>query len=434
VIYHNSKSFNGIIAASGGDSALAEQNGTIVENGELLTALPLAPTQSVSKSTQTIGYQTNISVNLRASSLSFSGVTSTGSANGTFNFQNLNLVQVADGPFGGKGFFLAAWNAVLDGVTYSGSLKGMVFDSNGRLYIKGTVGQDINGSIEAELSGSTQLSGMINFTRLGSKIYNGKLYLSGTAVYAEQTNYPNITMRLIQSNVAGQMTGYYSGPYNSMVNLLAIASPENPYYGKGFAFATYISTNNDTAEGWGYVDALDAGHAYPIEGILTAPLYSLFKGVLIVSPARYVMTTEKLDNSALSLRVSVTCPRAISPGQIVSCSIGVKNEGDANITGTSLIAVFPPHMDFISASGIHFTYRFAEWKNMRKMYRPFLRWDLGSIPSQSTAKESFQGKLRIGEVSNNEVLAPEVYVVNTQWAGAIFPTFEQVDYEEPDYE
>ncbi|MEA3306610.1 MAG: hypothetical protein U9Q34_02375 [Elusimicrobiota bacterium] len=68
--------------------------------------------------------------------------------NGTFNFNEFAIIKIKTGGFAGKGISKAEFTAVLDGVNYNGELRGMAFDKEGKIYIKGGVTGDIRGTFE----------------------------------------------------------------------------------------------------------------------------------------------------------------------------------------------------------------------------------------------------------------------------------------------
>jgi uncharacterized repeat protein (TIGR01451 family) len=131
----------------------------------------------------------------------------------------------------------------------------------------------------------------------------------------------------------------------------------------------------------------------------------------------------------MDVSIAARCPAAASPWQTITCEISLVNTGLKAMENVSLIARFPEFMDYVSASPGHQYYPFAHWIRDNSESRPYLRWDLASIPAKAALKFSYQAKMRIGPQAH-EMLGSDVYLLPKDKADSIFPVYTEEDYGE----
>lgn len=432
-LYYNTKSFSGVVKANG-----AAQNGkigTVLENGVVKGgASPgIDATAAITKATEILGAQTYLTETLASRYMSTSGAPATGTVTGSFDLNNLEVVQIKTGAFGGRGFAAGKFFASLSGNSYSGDLRTAVYERFGGLYLKGAVSGDIRGVIEAEIVNG-RLTGKVKFSAIGAQNSAGELFLSGMVLDIQGAQFPATRISHIQSNVTGDMTGYlyYSGAINSVIDYIRVDDPSNPYYLKGFLSGSF-KCNQGTAQGLAYADGLISGIS-SFNGMIGNPSYGMLGGVYLgnASPKAFAFNIERIDAGlpyGVELEVVANCPRAGSPWQTITCEITLTNSGLRSLENISVISRFPEFMDFVAASPGHNYYVFPHWVRDTSEPRTYVRWDLSSIQPKSTLKFNYQTKMRIGPLAH-EMLNSDVYVLSIQNANAIFPVYTEEDYGE----
>jgi len=421
-VYCGQKIFTGNITATGGESArgLFGDNGSIVDNGAIISGGRLAPGESITAPAETIGAKRSLTENITEETMSFNNLTASGTYSGVVNLQQLVIVKVNSGAYAGKGFAKGALSALLDGKTYSSSFEGSSYLKGSTISIKGLVTGDISGSVELELteavSGSgiyNRAGGLINCNRIGESVL-AKVYVSGDGIRIYENDYQSVKLNLTQTAVQGNMTGDYAGPFNAIFTGLTIDDPANPHNGEGYSLASY-STAKGEAPGWTYAKRLESG-IITVSGMLDSPLYALIQGVFNsnINPPKFILNTEKLDNSLLALRVRTFQPYGISPGGTYSFGIQVENQGIKTFENMSVVVVAAPHMAFVAASSIYTVHSSVYWTEDKYDPIPSIRWDFLEIIPGQTINLSYSLKARIGVMFNGEILKGRVYILPTQ--------------------
>ncbi len=434
-LYYTSKPMAGTLTANGGPAG--GKPGTIFENGAVKAGDPpgIDAVSAIAKPAEILGSQNYISETLASGYMRLTGVRSTGSISGVFNFPELEIVRVRTGAFNGRGFASGGFSASLGGADYSGELKAAVYEKDGALYLKGALSGDVRGVIEAA-AGNGVFSGKVKFSGVGSQNSAGELSLSGAAAEIPGAQYPGTRLRHVQSNVAGDMSGYlyYSGALNSVLDYLNVDDPANPYYGKGFLTGSFKGRLGE-AQGFAYAEGQSSGLA-GFAGMIGAPSYGRLGGVYMGNsdPRAFALSFERIDAGlpyGMELTLKVIGPGKVSPGQAISYTVELSNNGLADAENISIIAMFPPHMDFISASGNYKFYDMANWINTEYAPVPFLKWDLAKVPAKSVQKLTFQGSVRIPGPEAHELIEGEAFVVSRETAEALLPVCEPADYIDP---
>ncbi|MCG2726399.1 MAG: hypothetical protein L6420_09160 [Elusimicrobia bacterium] len=430
-IFYNTKQFNGnILSLGGGGSSLGEK-GTVLENGEIKSISPISATASIAiaQAAETIGSERYLTETLQMEKISAQSMITTGTLNGTFNFNEFEIIKIKTGNFQETGIIKAKWQADLNGVNYGGELKGIVFNKESKTYIKGTFSDEINGVAEGEMDG-VNLRFKLNFNRLGTQIMSGKLYLTGTVNQPITVKeYPQVELKLIQKNIKGNMTGYmfYAGHVNAVFTYIKFGEGSDIYKDKGIFIASY-ETSRGNAQGWSYAKEIIPG-VTTLEGFIDNPSYGHMRGALNenMSPQNLLINIERLDaglSPETDLSVILTGPGTASPGGILSYSIQMNNDGLKAVENMSIIAIAPQHTGFISASGNYAYYDVARWIDGKYASTPFIKWGLSVIEPKSKIELNYQVKVRIGVAGPHEPLKGNVYIVPKTIADDIFAGFK----------
>ncbi|MDO8804872.1 MAG: hypothetical protein Q7R35_10600, partial [Elusimicrobiota bacterium] len=436
VVYYGQKIFTGAMTAVGGGIAwgLHGDNGSIVDNGAIISGGTLGPGESIAAPSQTIGSARSLTEDLSEENMVFNNLAASGTFSGAVSFPQLAIVRINSGAYAGKGFAKGTVSAMLNGKPYLGSFEGSAFLQGGAILIRGLATGDVYGSVELELTeaipGSgiyNKAGGLINCNRIGSTVL-AKLYLSGEGTRISGQSYPAVNLSLTQTAVQGNMTGDYAGPFNAIFTGLTIDDQANPHNGEGYSLASY-STDKGEAPGWTYANRLASG-IITVSGMLDAPLYALIQGVFNsnINPLKFILNTEKLDNSLLALTVKTSQPYGVSPGGTYSFGIVVNNQGTTTFENMSVVAIAPPHMAFVSASSTYTFHSSVYWTNGVYDSVPSLRWDFPQIIPGQSINLSYELKVRIGVAFNGEIMKGQVYILPTQDALDFLPGY---DYEGP---
>ncbi len=341
----------------------------------------------------------------------------TGGLQGSLNFTEIAFITIKTGGFADKGFSKGAWEATLEGASYQGTWKGMSYlvSSEGKIYLKGVVDDEIYGIVEGEITESGSGTGVYDqyyatwtITRINDQITSVSINISGKLVYAETEEYISTGLYFLQSAIQGTLSGSYIGPVSSVLTLLKVDDENNPYYGKGFAIVSYI-TSEGSGQGYSYVEELSATQM-KLDGIAYSPLYGALSGRLILPEEGVMKVATTEDSAAFSfsitsveygtipeadLKVEIWGPDTASPGQTVSFIVTLKNDGLKAGEDITLTILLPALSDYVSSSANSIYY---------STFR-MLRWDLQNIPAKSEMKFNFQVKIDWGipEESTDEV-------------------------------
>ena len=163
-----------------------------------------------------------------------------------------------------------------------------------------------------------------------------------------------------------------------------------------------------------------------VNGLFSKPVYGLASGMLNenVTPRALLLSLERLDIGLpleADLETKVVGLDAVSPGQTISCMIELRNNGLKPAANMSVIAIFPPHNDFVSASGDYSYYDIAHWINNKYAPVPFVRWDFAQIMPKTSIDLNYQSRIRFGIA--RQILKGEVYIIPREKADEIFAPY-----------
>jgi len=432
-VYYGQKNFTGAITALGGGSAWgpAGDTGSIVDNGEIVSGGRLAPGESLSAPSETIGSKRTLTESAKETSLAFYNLVASGTLSGTADIPQLSILQINSGAYAGKGFAKGIITASFDEHMYEGAFEGTAFLQGSTLTIKGLATGDISGSVELELMESSpgsgifdRVSGLLNCNRIGDRVLV-KVFLSGNGSGDSVRDFTATKWDLTQTAVHGNMIGDYAGPFNAIFTALTVAEPANPHNGEGFSFASY-STDKGEAPGWTYAKRIESG-VITVSGMLDSPLYALIQGVFnsIATPGKFLLNTEKLDNSLLALKITNFHPYGVSPGGSYPHGIRVANNGTTRFNNMSIVVLAPAHLSFVSASDNYMLHNVVHWSGGKYDPIPCIRWDFQEIVPGQVIDLSYVLKARVGVMISGEVMDGNVYVMPTEELVGFMPEYDE---------
>jgi hypothetical protein len=304
-----------------------------------------------------------------------------------------------------------------------------------RLVLKGVLKGQIRGILDGALTESAPGSGVFNRLAANCRVVQvdaaagaGDLFISAAGSVRESTQHPGTTLTLLQTSLAGAISGYYSDPIDVTFTFLGVESPGHPLQGEGFFLANYASALG-SGSGWAYAAAYD--HVARLGGILDEPLRGLMEGALVLAaPRALVLTLENLD-AGLAFKpeivVNVLSPDIAIPGGGGSFSIELRNDGYASAENLTVVAVAPTVADFVVASGDYRHYNVAHWRADVYHPKPFVRWDLAQAPARTLQKFHYDVRFRIGlgTPAAGTNVAGNVFVVDKAWADKVFSVYDE---------
>ncbi|MBI4678043.1 MAG: hypothetical protein HY748_10720 [Elusimicrobia bacterium] len=438
-VYASASSFTGLMAARGGAGSSSYwypsgKPGTVVENGLVKTAPSSDPDSpvTISPSSATITSFSAMTETLLAQNTSLRNLASTGTLQGTVNFENFDLVTLKTGPFAGRGFAQGRWSALLDNIAYEGQWKGMAYLKEGRLHLKAVTEGGLRGVLDGTLRESAAGSGIFDrfeaswaFGQLGSAARSGKLSLSGAAAYGPSQEHPLTQLKLLQAGVEGAMAGYHAGPVNAVVTLLRISQPGHPFNGAGFCGISHV-TGLGSGQAWAYAEEPAAGNVV-MSGLSDQPFYGLMQAALNenLSPKALTISLERVDAGIApepDLKLKSLAPQRVSAGETVSYSVELRNDGLKAAEDMSVVAVLTRHAGFVSASGDYKLADGAHWIGGTYSPVPFVRWDLPRFPPRTSLTLNYQAK--IGLAGPHEMLDAHVHLIRKTSADQVLPVFD----------
>ena len=342
-VYAQSSTFKGIAEAKGGLGKNYGQDGTVIVPE---VTLDTAIGQLIESNTS----QSSLVETILSQDAAINNAAASGTLNGTLSFTPFTMVSIKTGSFAGNGFTKGQWNATLENISYQGEWKGMFFPKTAekKIYIKGTTSGDIPGMIEGYLSESIEGSGVYdtytatwNIAKLKNDLISGIITLSGSVAYQGSTEYPNTGIYALQSSIEGSISGVYNGPLSTVMTLVRINSPGNPYDGEGFSIISY-STQAGSGEGWTY-GKLNSSQQTELKGLFTSPYLGIVSGFLdeTKSPRALTLTIERPDFNSppkADLQIArVSGPGSASPGETVNIFVEYRNDGLKSAENSSVV-------------------------------------------------------------------------------------------------
>jgi len=124
-----------------------------------------------------------------------------------------------------------------------------------------------------------------------------------------------------------------------------------------------------------------------------------------------------------NLKTTARHPETVRAGEIISCTIELRNEGTETLRDISCVVKLPAEIDFMIATDGYIYYDIADWIDREGfIFIPMLLWNFSEISSMTTKELSFIGKVRTNLQSRtkNQI---EVYIMPKDWANKRFPVY-----------
>jgi len=289
--------------------------------------------------------------------------TVSGGLNGIFIFNGFETVTISTGPWSGKGFSRGQCQLTLEGATYTGDWKGMLFvkPQEHKIYLKGATSGGISATVEGYLTESVPDSGVYDqyqatwkIGRLSDIDTSATVNLNGTLTYQNSSEFPNTPLYILQSSIEGTLSGHYAGPLSAVINHIRIADIDNPYYGEGFSIISYVSESGQ-GEGWTYNKVISPG-VVKIKGLFDSPLFGIVSGTLDetkIPRTLFATIIERIDLGLppmADLEVTTWGPTRVSPGQTMDYITEYRNEGLSNAYDTVVVVQLPAEVEYISST------------------------------------------------------------------------------------
>jgi uncharacterized repeat protein (TIGR01451 family) len=359
---------------------------------------------SISRQAETRSIGNNFSETLVIQKATANNATVSGILTGTFNFTQLEMDRVKGGAFAGNGFSRGTWTATLNSLSYAGDWRGIFFFSpaDGRIYLKGTTSGDVNGIIDGYLAESIMGSGIYDSW---TATWNAKILgytttttldLSGTFIYGEVNELAGTQFKVLQTAVDGSSSGLYVGPLSTVLTQVRVSSVGSPHFGEGFSIMSYTSSNA-SGEGWAYNHTI-APNISELNGFFTAPLTGIATGILdeTTTPRNLSFSIGRFDQGetpAADIHLEVIGPTRVSPGQTITYSVVLRNDG--LVASDDLVLVLEPDLlsSILTVSGDGF------YDNRIHM----IRWDIGGIAPGTVVTRSVQVTIFWGLTSGTQL-------------------------------
>ncbi|UCH90082.1 MAG: PKD domain-containing protein [Thermoplasmata archaeon] len=285
-----------------------------------------------------------------------------GALTGTIDFYNLEIVIFNSSSYAGKGFFTSNYTAVLEGKTYKGNWRGMLFNksSERKFYLKGTVTGELKGITDGYLKESTSGSGKYDLyastwtlNHLEPILTFLTLTMNGNVKYTSSQD-TSSSIFILQAKFMGNASGYYKGPLDIVITNVRINDVTSQYFGIGFSIITYISKYG-SGVGWTYDITVSAGTA-ELNGYFTKPIWGITVGTLyecepIVTLSLNIIRIDIGLPPSISVDVDVWGPTWVSPGQTMNYFLEYSNMGLKDAKYTDVIMTLPKNVSYSSNTG-----------------------------------------------------------------------------------
>ena len=288
-----------------------------------------------------------------------------GDFSGTLNFTNLEITLINSGSFTEKGFSKGIWSANIEGNSYIGDWKGMLFKKpdERKIHLKGEVSGDLKGIVEGyfveSVNGSDiydQYQATWTISQIGADIVFAKLDLNGTVNHLESNEYSS-ELYALQTSIDGEASGYYNRSLSMVLTHVRIDNETNPNYGQGFSIISYVSESG-SGEVWTY-DNLISPNVVKMNGISSDPLTGIVSGTLDESTSSRTVTLSigRIDVGlppATDLKIMIDGRKRVSPGGEILYTIEIINHGTLSANNLSLTNTLSPFVEFKNAgAGIY---------------------------------------------------------------------------------
>jgi uncharacterized repeat protein (TIGR01451 family) len=320
---------------------------------------------------ETAAYHSSLNADMKSQNLTSENGLVTGDLSGTINLPSVDLVTISSGSFEGQGFFKGIFTANLDNFDYSGNFNGILIPDpeHGKRVLKGTIsGTGMTGLFEGTLTESTPGSGVYDhlssvwkLNRVQGTITSSTLKIDSDLSIVNEHTYSSVPLTVIQTSMSGTTFGDYEYTISTVLTHLHISDPSNPFNEKGFSTLSYSSATGQ-GHGWTY-DTVVGSDFIDMEGSFTSPLEGVVFGTLPINQPRTLSVfLERIDlglPTLPDLKVSISGPQRVSPGQTVDYTIEVRNDGIAAAYNVIVVDALPHDIKYF-ASSFGGTYR---WEN-----------------------------------------------------------------------
>ncbi|MDD5687086.1 MAG: hypothetical protein PHE88_04555 [Elusimicrobia bacterium] len=430
-IYYNTNSFTGSIISNCGIITNPLGNGTIV-----LKCLNIESPVSISNLSETYSKDNLIYETLKSQRIVLNNTVFHGeSIVGSLNFQNFEKIDIKTGSFADKGLFKSSFTINVGNASYPCFWKGISYlnTKERNIYMNGYVEGAGSGIIEAVIQESVVGSGnydiynaTLTITEIGSQSIADRINLSGSIIYQTETEYPNTKIHYLQTAVEGTAAGYYTGNLTTIITLLRIDEISNPCNNEGFSIMSYNSSLG-SGMSYSYVKKSTINETN-LKGAITGPIYGLLSAYLdeSVTPKKLSMSITRLDYGKPpqpDLKVKIWGPgSAISPGQTITYTMEVRNDGLKDAENMSLIVYPSAYSNFGSAVGLYTLYDVPNWIDKKYYPMNMIRWDI-NIPAKTVKQYNCQSTIMWG-LTLNTVVKCKAYILTKEQMDSYLPTYD----------
>ncbi|MEW6606801.1 MAG: right-handed parallel beta-helix repeat-containing protein [bacterium] len=328
------------------------------------------------------------------------------------SFEDFEEIMIKTGRFANNGFFKS--KLILGESSYL--INGSLYQKEGKIHLNGVLEGGF-GIIEAVLGSQTYYGTVTCLEIENQSIISQEAGFGGNITSMEEEEYPATKMHYRQIDAD-------LGTISLVATMVKIDDPNNPYNDEGFAIISYSSAYG-FGEGYTYVQDRR------LEGIFKQPLYGLILGSINESEGLLVSIIQ-VDYglpAKSDVDVEIWGPGRVSPGQIITYMINLRNSGLVSAKDISIIASPPTFTDYISASDNHTYFTIAHWEDIEHWQTsnviqvPRIRWDFSEIPAMSVTTLNFQVKVKWG-LPEGLSESPEVYIWPKAEADDFYPTYD----------
>lgn len=304
----------------------------------------------------------------------------------TLGCSDFTLVEIQSGSFAGKGFSIGTCQTTLEGATYAGQWKGMLYrnDQEHKIYLKGLVEGEINALVEGYLTETAAGSGSFDkyhatwqISELRGTATSAVITVDGNLLYQGSTTFPDTGLYILQDQFIVSDTGDYGVSANAVVTHVGILDPDCPYDGQGFS-AIFFNSSDGAGQGWTH-DTEVVNQLFDCRGVFSRPLAGVVKAGLddTVIPPKLSLSIRRVDLALPpmpDLLLKAWGPQRVSPGQTVDIMVQYTNAGTTFANNVFVSTALPDVTEYLSntGGGIY------KWET-HEVY-----WNLGTVPAKAS--------------------------------------------------
>ncbi|OGS45974.1 MAG: hypothetical protein A2539_06570 [Elusimicrobia bacterium RIFOXYD2_FULL_34_15] len=319
---------------------------------------------------------------------------------GTLAFNYFDKIDIKTGVFADKGIFKSEFILTVGNASYLNQCDGMSYlnEKERKIYlygnVKGPMYGIIEGVIQESVTGSNNYDiyyATLSIVQAENQQMIDKIKIAGNITYQMETEYPNTQLYYLQKMLEGNSVGHYNGNLSTTLTLLRVNDINNPYNNEGFSI---ISFNSNLGAGSIYTTVKYNVFQTKLEGVITKPIYGLASATIDEKTKNLSLSITRLDyglSPQPDLSVKLFSPDRASPGQTVSCTVEVRNDGLGAAENYAVLVELPSQCKYLSGTeGCYLQILGLEdWVNEQDPW-PLLRWDMKIIPAKSTIKFNYQ--------------------------------------------